>query len=498
MKINLFRKEGEVQTLRAKLTKVFILFGALLLAVLWLFQSVFFEKYYESSMKRKVSLALDELCKCYSDTEYLSYDDFCVMMSSIGSMNDVYFFVESDNGSLRISSLDTGEQGVFFNQKSLDDARTMLKNSPTNSISFTFENGRQFISQRNIFGRDTERTTKEFKTIICAKRVKSDYRAAVNIFAAAAVTPMGPAVSIIRSQLLIVTGIVLILGVVIASILAKHLSSPMQEMSKEAVKLGQGNFDTEFKGADYQEINKLADTLNAAAKDLKASDELDKDLIANVSHDLRTPLTMIKSYAEMIKDISGDNKEKREEHLDVIINEADRMSDLVEDIFFISKVQSGTEEFHDEVFDLKEIAESVFATYRISEQDGFIMEFDAPDSYMVKGDKRKLSQVISNLLSNAIRYSDDEKFVRLSIREENGKVILEVSDHGIGIPESERDTVWNRYQKSSRSGKRSEEGTGLGLSICSEILKRENAEYGVQAADPKGSIFWFRMDAVKE
>ena len=122
---------------------------------------------YEANNTTEVLIqqALDELCKCYSDTEYLSYDDFCVMMSSIGSMNDVYFFVESDNGSLRISSLDTGEQGVFFNQKSLDDARTMLKNSPTNSISFTFENGRQFISQRHIFGRDTERTTKEFKTI---------------------------------------------------------------------------------------------------------------------------------------------------------------------------------------------------------------------------------------------------------------------------------------------------------------------------------------------
>lgn len=476
MKINNAKKQGI--SLRKTLIIAFTLFSVALLVILWTMQSVFLETYYENSMKRKVAAAANTVANAYSNTEKLYYQDFSRLISDEGTKSDVFFYLEASDGSFSMSSSDMAGPGRIFNRSFFIDGKMMLDNSGSDNIAYTKD-----------LGNDN-------RAIIMVRKVESQYRNPAYLYAVAAITPLGPAVDIIRSQLLIVTGIVLVLGIIIAVVVSKRLSAPLQEMSSEAKKLGQGNFDVEFKGSGYKEINDLADTLNNAAKDLKASEQLDKDLLANVSHDLRTPLTMIKSYAEMIKDISGDNKEKREEHLDVIINETDRMAELVNDIFFLSKVQSGVEEFKDEVFDIGEIAKSIFDTYEIASQDGFEMNFVCDGEAFVLGDKSKLSQVISNFLSNAIRYSEDEKFVELRISEKGDRILLEVEDRGIGIPEDDLDKIWNRYEKSSRTGTRSKEGTGLGLSICREILKRENAEYGAANAEEGGSIFWFSLEKI--
>ena len=252
--------------------------------------------------------------------------------------------------------------------------------------------------------------------------------------------------------------------------------------------------DVHFEGGDYKELKDLAATLNQTASDLKASDALQKDLIANVSHDLRTPLTMIKSYAEMIRDLSGDIPEKREEHLGVIIQEADRLDDLVGDILTLSKMQAGVVEMDMEDFDLQEAGESVLSTYMVMEQEGFTLNYRPLDEkIIVNGDRRKIQQVISNLISNAIRYSRDVKEVSLEFTRSGDSVTCAVLDKGIGIDEADQAKIWNRYQKASKQGVRSSQGTGLGLSIASEILEKHGATYGVESKPGEGSRFWFTL-----
>lgn len=143
--------------------------------------------------------------------------------------------------------------------------------------------------------------------------------------------------------------------------------------------MGKGNYGVKFQGGHYTEIVELADTLTNASRELEKTDMYQKDLIANVSHDLRTPLTMIKSYAEMIRDLSGDNPEKRASHLAVIIDEADRLNVLVNDMLNMSRMQNRTITIERSNFDLKTTAESLLASYDLlAEQEGITLSSTVP------------------------------------------------------------------------------------------------------------------------
>ncbi|MBR0113833.1 MAG: HAMP domain-containing histidine kinase, partial [Firmicutes bacterium] len=264
----------------------------------------------------------------------------------------------------------------------------------------------------------------------------------------------------------------------------------------KAQELARGNYDVDFDSTGYAEIEDLGETLNQTARELAKADDLQKDLLANISHDLRTPLTMIKSYAELIRDISGENKERRDEHLQVIIEETDRLSDLVGDILALSKLQAGTEVMENQPVDIQKSAESILNVYRVlEEQDGFKLTFTTvPGRIWVMGDERKLQQVMSNLISNSIKYSGDSKDIEVAFSEEDGRIRFSVTDHGIGIADEDKEVIWDRYQKASRQGTRVRgTSTGLGLSIAREILQLHHALYGVVSELGKGSCFWFSL-----
>lgn len=472
------RSESPAKSLRLKLLGVFILFGLALLGLLWIMQSALFERYYERSMEKKCRAGISIISTAYSEDEEMNYDEFCEMVGLVASRNDIYIYLESEDGSYDLSSTDISQPGRVIpeSKRILSDAKKMLMSNYDSEVSYTVP------------------IQKDGSMLVFAKRINSETRGTIYLYALTMLTPMGPAVGIIRTQLIIVTFIVLLMGVAISVVTSKHLAAPLSQMSKDAKRLGEGDFDVRFEGADYTEINELADTLNNAAAQLKATDDLRKDIMANVSHDLRTPLTMIKSYAEMIRDLSGDNKKKREEHLGVIIEETDRLSDLVNEIFLLSKVQSGAEVFENKVFDLQKAAEELVQTYKIMETEGFEIIFEPLDEKIeVKGDEGKIKQVISNLISNAVKYSEKDKYVRVYFEKDGEDVKLSVEDKGMGIPKDQLDKIWNRYQRASQRGVRAKDGSGLGLSICGEILKRSGAEYGVESQLGKGSCFWFKM-----
>ena len=483
------KNKRPVKELRYRITASFIIFAVVLMALLWIFQSVFLDKYYELAMSRRCGAAVKSVATFYaSSSEDLSYDSFLSYLGGKATDNDIYIWIESTDGSFYISSdsvdsMIPGGRPMMNSRELISQARKMLRKGEDTTVSF-------IARSRDKSGPST---------YIYAKYVESEYRNPVYIYAVASLTPLGPAVGILRSQLLIVTILALIFGIFIARFTSKRLATPITNMEIKARELAKGNYDTHFEGGDYKELTDLAATLNQTAEDLKASDALQKDLIANVSHDLRTPLTMIKSYAELIRDISGGDPVRRDEHLSVIIQETDRLDDLVGDILTLSKMQAGVVEMEMEDFDIQEAAESVFSTYMVMEQEGFALHFDRlPGQVMVHGDMRKIQQVISNLISNAIRYSKDIKDVSLEFSEEGGMVVCAVEDKGIGIAEDDIQKIWNRYQKASRQGTRSAQGTGLGLSIASEILEKHGAKYGVESKPGEGSRFWFSLPVIKQ
>lgn len=311
--------------------------------------------------------------------------------------------------------------------------------------------------------------------------------------------PVESTVDILASQLVYVMIISLILAFSLSFYLSNRITRPIRNITRSANKLAKGKYGITFEGGHYTEIINLADTLTYTSKELAKAENLQRDLLANVSHDLRTPLTMVKSYAEMIRDLSGDDPVKRNNHLQVIIDEADRLNRLVGDLLALSKMQSGVDVVHVTTFNLKDTIQSIMQSYDIfKEQDGYKISFECSADIFVNGDEARIKQVITNLLNNAIRYSGDSKSIVVSLIEKKETVRCQVKDSGQGIEASELEQIWQRYYKASSNHSRTTTtGSGLGLSIVKEILQLHDAKFGVESKLGKGSTFWFELKKIK-
>ncbi|HEX3026915.1 MAG TPA: HAMP domain-containing sensor histidine kinase, partial [Clostridia bacterium] len=229
-------------------------------------------------------------------------------------------------------------------------------------------------------------------------------------------------------------------------------------------------------------------------KELSKTEELRRELIANISHDLRTPLTMVKMYAELIRDVSGDKPEKRNAHTQVIIEESDRLSSLITEVLDLSKLQSGTAQISRKEFDLAEKSRVILNRFQaLSERQGYVFSIDCDSDAWVNADEQKIEQVIYNLVSNAVNYTGEDKKVAIRVKKTGSKVRFSVSDTGKGIPKEECGQIWERYYKAKETHKRAVVGTGLGLSIVKGILDAHNADYGVDSTVGTGSTFWFEL-----
>jgi len=300
--------------------------------------------------------------------------------------------------------------------------------------------------------------------------------------------------NVIKGQLVYITVIVILLAILISLFLAKVLSDPIEKITNKAKRLAQGNYDVVFEKNGIKEIDELAETLNYLEHEVSKTDEYRRDLMANVSHDLKTPLTMIKAYAEMVRDITYKDKEKREENLNVIIDEVDRLNILVGDILSLSKLQANSDVFEIETFDLHPEIESILKRYDyLKDTEGYNFVVDMPDKIITRADKNKINQVVYNLINNAINYTGDDKTVWITITEEKKYYLIEIKDSGKGIDKDKIEHIWDRYYKNEKNHKRNVVGTGLGLSIVKNILESHDFPYGVKSIKNKGTTFYFKV-----
>lgn len=298
---------------------------------------------------------------------------------------------------------------------------------------------------------------------------------------------------VLKSQLIYLTIIAIIFACTIAYFLSHKITKPILSITEKAKQLGKGNHYINFEENGILEIDELSSSLNNAQKELQKTDELRRDLMANVSHDLKTPLTMIKAYAEMIRDISYKDDVKREEHLNIIVSETDRLNVLVNDILTLSKMQADAETLKKENFDItKEIKEIIKKYEIIKETENYKFKIEMPESAMIFADKNKINQVIYNLINNAINYTGEDKNVTIRVIDEKNKYLIEISDTGKGIKESDIDFIWDKYYKNEKNHQRNVVGTGIGLSIVKTILEHHNFEYGVKSEKKKGTTFYFK------
>lgn len=304
---------------------------------------------------------------------------------------------------------------------------------------------------------------------------------------------------ILKRNLIYIIIVIMLLSFIVSYFLAKKINKPILNIIDSAKELGKGNYDVKFEKSNIAELNELADVLEVAASEMNKTEELRRDLLANVSHDLKTPLTMIKAYAEKVRDLSYKDKEKREKDLNIIIEEADRLNYLVNDLLDMSKIESGVEKLNIEEYDLIEEIKTIVKRYEIvKETENYKFELDLPERAIIEADRSKINQVIYNLVNNAIEHTGDDLVVKIGVKKEKDKYLVTITDTGKGIAEEDKKLVWNKYYKTDKRHKRNVVGSGIGLTIVKGVLESHNFEYGIDSKLNEYTTFYFKVKINKK
>lgn len=458
------------RSLNFKLWIYFVSFAAAIMALLWLLQIVFLNSYYESMKTKEISRIGNELAAKYGSP------DFENALVEISFTEGISINILDQTGKL-VYPLDIFDlvRQPRLNSETFSDFLARLYGSESDSVVYT-------------------RTDERVRNPILVYGAILDNGDASNyfLFMNTMLEPIDSTVNVLKSQLIRITGISFILALGISFILAKWISEPITKITSSAKSLAKGDYGISFQKGAYTEIDNLADTLNKTTRELSKTEELRKDLIANVTHDLKTPLTVIRSYSEMIRDLSGDSKDRREAHLETIIQETNKLSLLVDDMLELSRVQSGLREMEMERLDLCQLTLEVIERFSyFRENEGYSFQVESTGDTNILGDKRKLSQVIYNLVGNAVNYTDEDRRINIDINEEGDSVKFSIKDHGSGIATEDLDHIWDRYYRGGMSHSRRKTGSGIGLSIVKSIIMAHNGDYGVSSKEGKGSTFYF-------
>ena len=448
-------------------TKIFMylaIFSLFILVFLFFFQVIFIGTFYEWTKTRTIKNLSKDILVTENDTSL--YDK----LDKVSYKENVCIELTNSNGDNLYSS--------YGNNCRLR-SRTIKRN---------FINSNKESKTYNL----VNNFTKE-KSIMSATKLSNN----LYIFISTSLIPLDSTINIIEQQLIVVSIVVLLLSIVVAYFISKRLSLPITKISKAAKLISKGKLKTKFETtSDIKELVDLTNALNDMKDELSKTEELQKDLMANVSHDLKTPLTMIKAYAELILDININDKEKCKNNLNTIIEEVNRLNELVNDILALTKVENDLDKLDISSFDLIKLIEKIVKQHNIYViKDGYSIEFihDNIKELVIDADKKKIEQVIYNLLNNALNYTGEDKKVIIKVVEDDKDYTIMVIDSGKGIDKKEIDHIFDRYYRSKKNHKRYVYGTGLGLSIVKNILLLHNYEYGVTSKKNKGTTFYFKI-----
>lgn len=441
---------------------VLIVFSFFTLSIIWFFQIIFLNSYYKYFKKNDMNYVSKDVIKYVIDNKNDVNE-----LNRISYKNNVCIEI-IDNDNVTYTSV-ANNNCFLIDSKAINKAKNNFIESDLSKTTFT--------SYNYVFNDEL---------LIYGEKVNDKV-----IFISTPLNIMGSILSIIQKEFIYGTIFVLAISLLIAYFLSRRFSNPIMKMTKESKKMVNGDYDVSFKESNIEEINELAYTLNKATKELSKTENLRRELLANVSHDLKTPLTLIKANAEMVKDLTYSNEEKREANLNVIIKETDRLNMLVEDILDLSKAQSKTMKLEIKRLNLNNLMESILTRYKVlEERDNYKINFNYDKEYVVKADIKRLEQVIYNLINNAINYTGKNKIVNVNLVDKNNCVRVEVKDTGKGIDKEELKYIWDKYYKADKSFHRLTVGTGLGLSIVKNLLELHNFKYGVESSK-KGTNFYF-------
>ncbi len=472
-------------SLKWKIARYLLTFAAGLIVLLTVFQTVLLEPMYERYKRDTVKKAGDEVVEALQTG---NEDDLDTVIWKVSAENDTCVRIIDTSGADQV----TGNMGCVLYRMNV---REIL-----DQYALARDNGNEYFSSSAGIGipggpgKEGRRDEGEMKNLTLTRIVDTEDGTSI-VLVYAGLSPVNATISTLRLQIVYIGIIVILAMILLTWIMNRRIATPLIRINDAAKTLPEGTYEIDPKTNQYQEAQELNETLAQAAADIQKADKAKRDLIANVSHDLRTPLTMIRGYGEMMRDLPG---EKTDENLEVIINESNRLKYLVDDLLDLSKLEEQVIELHQTNFSLTELIQRNVAKYNYYHvQDQFEIKTDCEADLMVYADESRIEQVFNNFMTNAINYSGDSRVIEVRCFKTGDRVRTEVQDFGTGIDSDKINDIWDRYYKIDREHVRQSDSSGLGLNICRKILDLHQVPYGVSSKLNEGSTFWFELPVSK-
>ncbi len=474
-----------------------LLFAGVILLILWLCQVAFLDNIYKAvkiseikdgALKITANINSNELGNVIDN---VASNEICVTVVDMDSANGIIpLYTHHSINSCAIHNIDMDSVINLYHNAEKNDGTSIQR------FMYDAQRRRYIGIEGDLFDTSQlEQYRGEFPESIIYTAITSDADGhRLFVMLNSEISPVDATVNTLNKILMTITVVLVVLALVLAIIISHRVTKPIVRLTGEAKKLGKEDYAVRFDENGYREVAELSSALEHAKEELARVDTLRRDLIANISHDLRTPLTMIGGYSEMMRDIPGENTA---ENAQVIIDETKRLSSLVNDVLDISKLQSGAGNLDIKCFNLTESVKSTLERFsKLCEANGYIIDFFCEGDAFVISDEKRITQVIYNLVTNAMTHTGEAKDIKVRQLVNDGSVRIEVEDSGEGIEADKLPLIWDRYYKVDKVHKRATVGSGLGLSIVKTIMEQTGGSYGVTSAVGEGSIFFIELERV--
>ncbi len=468
-----------MKSIRKKLWLGMMILICLVILMLWFFQIVFLENFYSVFEVRDIIKKANNII-----TDLNEYEDLSQVQNTDTLIEEFDLFANQKQLSLQL--IDT-EQTIVYQT---DGGNSMFmhgvyRQSVNDVLASAFLGNTAKITVTH------QRFGNQFEIIALPVLLQKEQGA---LLLTVPLTAVEDTVAILKEQLIIITLFLFLISVLLSFWLSKSFTKPILDISRVAKAYSDGSFDTRTTYLGKDELGQLADRMNVMGEALQSNDLLQKELIANVSHELKTPLTLIRGYAETLRDVTGSDPIKREKQLNVIVDETNRLHIIVDDILNLSKLQAGAIVPVLKPFFLQELLQDVQGRYELYEKHR-VLRFTGLNelSETIIGDRRLIEQVFYNLINNALIHAGSDAIVQVRTLSSGQFVRIEVTDNGNGIPEENLEHIFDRYYKVRSADPNPSKGSGLGLAIVKSILELHKAPYGVISKPGIGTTFWFEL-----
>ena len=478
------------------------------------------ESFYKNQKEKNLIDIYNQAATYYSENTIDSTSDFFIELQKIDSTRNIEIVVsDKENNVVFTSSNNFLKSGFLLPIQNGNNPRDMK--APVNDD----KEPRDFPTQRVLDSLSSENpyTIQTFSD----NRFNSDYATLYGLINSDYYIVIRTPIESIRESVQISNRFLIIVGVfciiissIITYVVSKAFTQPILELNDIAQKMSNLDFSKKYDvvtqdeiGALGTSINKLSNNLEKTIQDLKeANIDLEKDVeeksklsemrnqfISDVSHELKTPIALIQGYAEGLNDGIVQDEESKKYYIEVILDEANKMSNLTKDLLDLSRLEYGKEELVYQDFNLTDLIKNTLKKNELLFNEKNIKyEFDTETTYMVNADSNRIEQVLTNYISNAIKNVSKENIIRCKIDdlEEQNKVKVTVFNSGKNIKDEDMPRLWTRFYKADSSRNREAGGTGIGLSLVKAIMTQHHQNYGANNVKD-GVEFWFELEKSK-